>query len=75
MALEQETKVEEPKNNGKHRLLLSYKKHSHRWVWFVVIICLAAFGAYKFWPKPANVSTDASQTSNKHGVKVGTCPQ
>ena len=49
------------------------KKHFPWWVWFVVIICLVACGAYKFWTKPALVSTDASQTQKQGawGAKAG----
>ncbi len=39
-------------------------------IWVVVIICLAAFGAYKFWPKQPQASTDASQMSS-HGYAKG----
>jgi membrane fusion protein, multidrug efflux system len=31
------------------------------WIWFL-IICLVAFGAYKFWPKPAQVSADSTRS-------------
>jgi membrane fusion protein, multidrug efflux system len=73
MAPEKITKTEEPKNNNKHdRLLLSHKKRSPRWIWFVLIIGLVAFVAYKFWPKPAQSSADSSQTQ-KHG-KGGRSP-
>ena len=39
------------------------------WIWVLVIICLAAFGAYKFWPKQPPVSTDASQTPSHSYAK------
>ncbi len=47
------------------------KKHSSRWIWFLIILCLVAFVAYKFWPRP-QASTDSSQTG-KHG-KGGRAP-
>ena len=31
-----------------------------RWVWLALIVCLAAFGAYQFWLRPAKVPTDSS---------------
>jgi multidrug efflux system membrane fusion protein len=34
------------------------------WIW-IVIVCLIAFGAYKFWPKPAQVSANSTQTSKQ----------
>ena len=43
-------------------------------IWIVVIICLAAFGAYKFWPKPAQVSTDPSQTGKPSWGQSGRGP-
>ena len=34
------------------------------WIWVVVIICLAAFGAYKFWPKPPHGDAKGSRPSD-----------
>jgi multidrug efflux system membrane fusion protein len=39
------------------------KARKPRWIWYVLIICLVGFVAYKFWPKPA--STGSSQTGKK----------
>jgi len=47
------------------RILLP-KKRSARWIWFVLIIFLVIIGIHQFWPKPAQVSADSSQTA-KHG--------
>jgi len=41
------------------------KNSRNRWIWIVLAICLAAFVAFKFWPKPA--SGDPSQTGAKSG--------
>jgi multidrug efflux system membrane fusion protein len=54
----------------KENQLLLPRKRSPRWVWFLVFVCVAAFVAYKFWPRQAQVSTDASQTG-KHGERSG----
>jgi len=37
-----------------------------RWIWFALIVCLIVFLGFKFWPKQAQSSGDASQSS-KHG--------
>jgi len=42
------------------------KARSFRWVWFLLIICLVAIGAYKFWPRP-QVSADSSQMGQHSG--------
>jgi len=40
-----------------------------RWIWFLAIICLAAFGAYKFWPKPSKAPAATSPTGKQSGSK------
>lgn len=39
------------------------KARSFPWIW-LIIICLVAFGIYKFWPRP-QASLDASQTGKQ----------
>ncbi len=51
-------------NNNKQVQMPLSKKRSSRWIWLVVIVCLAVFGAYKFWSKPA-LSANSSQTGKK----------
>jgi multidrug efflux system membrane fusion protein len=71
MALGKETKVaEEPKNNNKHVRIGLPKTRFPRWIWLVAIIILVA-GVYKFWPRHAQGSSDASQTSKSWGAKPG----
>ncbi len=71
MALEQEPRVEGPKN-GKHARIDVPKAPSYRWIWWVVIISLIAFGAYKFWPRHAKTPGDSSQTGRQSsGGKPG----
>ena len=65
MALGQEPKVEESKNN-KPVKINSLKKKSFSWIWWVLIIGVIAFGAYKFLPKQSAQSGDSTQTE-KHG--------
>lgn len=59
--------VEIPKDNNKDipLLLTKPKKRLNRRIWFIVIVCLIAFGAYKFWPRPAKVAADSTDTSQK----------
>ena len=48
------------------------KKRSSPWIWFLVIIGLVAFGAFKFWPKHAQTSADSSSTGKQGwGSKAG----
>src|ERR1700729_3633578 len=42
------------------------KTRSSRWIWVAVIVCLVAFGAYKFWPRSSHASGESSQ-KGKHG--------
>jgi len=45
----------------------STKKKFPKWIWFIVIVGLAAFGAYKFWPRQPQPSADSSQSGNHGG--------
>lgn len=43
-----------------------------RWLWYVVIVCIAVFAAFKFLHKPAGVSADSSSTGKQGwGSKAG----
>src|ERR1700689_1602993 len=50
------------------------KVRSKAWVWWVLILCLVAFGAYKFWPRPAKAPADSSQTGKHGSGKSGRTP-
>jgi len=67
MALEQETKVEEPKNNGKHNRVFSPKAGFPRWIWIVLTLCLIIFVVHKFWPKPAASSDSSAHPKHSSG--------
>jgi multidrug efflux system membrane fusion protein len=70
MAVKQEPKIDEHKDNNKHaRFSLAGKRP--RWIGFLLIVLLAAAGAYKFWPKPAQQSSDATQKSTHAWGKKG----
>lgn len=57
--------------NNKQSPINVHKKRSHRWIWFLLVICLISFGAYKFWPRPVT-SSDSSQTAKQGwGSKPG----
>ena len=72
MASEQQARIEGPKNNNKLVSVNLSKRGPSRWIWFVIIICLIGFGAYKFWPKPSEAPSDASQAGKQGwGSKAG----
>jgi len=65
--MREETKIEEPKNNGKRQGMNLPKSRSFPWGWVIVLVGLLAFGVFKFWPKPAaQVGADSSQ-AGQHG--------
>jgi len=71
--MEHETKVEEPKNNGKRLLLDPPKVHHYRWVWWIVVIALVAFGIFKLIPRHAEGASGSTQTE-KSGKPGGRMP-
>jgi multidrug efflux system membrane fusion protein len=70
MDSKQDAKTEASKNNNKPTLLLP-KPRSHKRIWFMVIICLAAFVAYKFWPKLVLQTSGNASQSAPHGAAKG----
>ncbi|MBF0571082.1 MAG: MdtA/MuxA family multidrug efflux RND transporter periplasmic adaptor subunit [Candidatus Omnitrophica bacterium] len=42
---------------------------SGKWIWFLLIICLAVFGIYKFLPKQSQVSDNPSQSGKQNWGK------